>query len=124
MAQSVKGFTAVMAQRRDPPDALDYFPTPPWATRAFFRHVLPALDIKVMGSLWEPACGGGHMAAVTAEFTSLVIASDVFDYGYGTAPHDFLYDAPLTTPNWIVTNPPSRSPANSPCAHSNSPAQA
>jgi hypothetical protein len=106
MVQSVKGFTAVMAQRRDPPDALDYFPTPPWATRAFFRHVLPALDIKVMGSSWEPACGGGHMAAVIAEFTSAVIASDVFDYGYGTAPHDFLYDAPLTMPNWIITNPP------------------
>ena len=100
------GFTAVMAQRREPPDALDYFPTPPWATRAFFRHVLPALDIEVIGSVWEPACGEGHMAAVIAEFTSRVISSDIFDYGYGTAPHDFLYDAPLTMPAWIVTNPP------------------
>src|SRR5262245_62982164 len=59
-----------------------------------------------MGSIWEPACGEGHMAAVIAEFTSAVIASDVFDYGYGTAPHDFLYDDPLTTPDWIITNPP------------------
>ncbi len=31
MAIATKGFTAVMAQRREPPDALDYFPTPPWA---------------------------------------------------------------------------------------------
>jgi hypothetical protein len=41
MALTARGFTAVMAQRREPPDALDYFPTPPWATRALFRHVLP-----------------------------------------------------------------------------------
>jgi hypothetical protein len=40
MALLTKGFTAVMAQRREPPDSLDYFPTPPWATRALFRHVL------------------------------------------------------------------------------------
>jgi hypothetical protein len=106
MGASTKGFTAVMARRRAAPDALDYFPTPPWATRAFFRHVLPALNIEVVGSIWEPACGGGHMAAVIAESSSPVIASDIFDYGYGTAPHDFLYDDPLTTPDWIITNPP------------------
>ena len=35
MGLGVKGFTAVMARRREPPDALDYFPTPLWAT-----HVL------------------------------------------------------------------------------------
>ena len=28
MSLVAKGFTAVMAQRREPPDALDYFPTP------------------------------------------------------------------------------------------------
>jgi hypothetical protein len=96
----------VMAQRREPPDSLDFFPTPPPATRAFFRHVLPALGIETIGGVWEPACGQGHMAAVIAEFTQEpVIASDVFDYGYGTAPHDFLYDDPLTKPSWVVTNP-------------------
>ena len=68
MAPTAKGFTAVMAQRREPPDALDYFPTPPWATRALFRHVLPALGIEAIGRVWEPACGEGHMAAVIAEF--------------------------------------------------------
>src|SRR3954470_19864302 len=25
------GFTAVMARRQDPPDTLDFYPTPPWA---------------------------------------------------------------------------------------------
>jgi hypothetical protein len=93
MALTTKGFTAVMAQRREPPDALDYFPTPPWATRALFKHVLPLLDGEAIGGVWEPACGEGHMAAVIAEFAGgPVVASDVFDYGYGTAPHDFLHD--------------------------------
>ena len=96
-----------MAQRRDPPDALDYFPTPLWATRALFRHVLPALGVDAIGSAWEPACGEGHMASVIAEFArGPVIASDIFNYGYGTTPHDFLYDDPLTKPDWIITNPP------------------
>jgi len=107
MALVAKGFTAVMAQRREPPAALDYFPTPPWATRALFRHVLPALSIDTIDQVWEPACGEGHMAAVIAEFArSQVTASDIYSYGYGTTPHDFLHDAPLTKPDWIITNPP------------------
>jgi len=96
-----------MAQRREPPDALDYFPTPPWATRALFRHVLPALGIDAIGSVWEPACGEGHMAAVIEEFTrNPVIASDIFNYGYGLAPLDFLNDEPASGVDWIISNPP------------------
>src|ERR1022692_3585455 len=105
------GSTAVMAQRREPPDALDFFPTPPWAARALFRHVLPALGVTAVGNVWEPACGEGHMAAIIPEFTNgLVIATDIFDYGYGTAPVDFLdeHPAPPFTDcaDWIITNPP------------------
>jgi hypothetical protein len=117
-SRAPRGFTAVMAQRREPPDALDFFPTPPWATRALFRHVLPALGIETIGPVWEPACGEGHMAEVIAEFTSMVIATDIFDYGYGTAPVDFL-DFMSEQPSanlqkvayradWIITNPPFR----------------
>jgi hypothetical protein len=101
------GSTAVMAQRREPPDALDHFPTPPWATRALFRRVLPSLDIERIENAWEPACAEGLMAEVIAEFVSgQVIASDIWDYGYGQAPHDFLNDDPLGRPQWIITNPP------------------
>ena len=47
------------------------------------------------------------MASVITEFArKRVLASDIFDYGYGTAPHDFLHDDPLTKPDWVVTNPP------------------
>jgi hypothetical protein len=38
-----RGSTSVMAQRREPPAAFDYFPTQLWSTRALFRHVLPAI---------------------------------------------------------------------------------
>jgi hypothetical protein len=101
------GSSSVMAQRREPPDALDFFPTPPWATRALFRHVLPAIGADTIKIVWEPACGEGHMAEPIAEFASgQVIASDLFDYGYGQAPIDFLYDEPLVRPDWIITNPP------------------
>ena len=31
---------AVMAQRVEPKDSADDFPTPPWATRALVEHVL------------------------------------------------------------------------------------
>jgi hypothetical protein len=55
MIKIARGFTSVMAQRREPPDALDYFPTPLWATRALFRHVLPFLGIEAIGSVWEPS---------------------------------------------------------------------
>jgi hypothetical protein len=107
MTAMAQGFTSVMAQRRDPPDAVDYFPTPLWASRALFRHVLPALGIESVDRVWEPACGEGHMASVITEFArKRVLASDIFDYGYGTAPHDFLHDEPLTKPDWVVTNPP------------------
>jgi hypothetical protein len=104
---ATKGSTSVMAQRREPPDALDYFPTPPWATRALFRHVLPAIGADAIETVWEPACGEGHMAETIAEFASdQVVASDIFNYGYGQAPHDFLNDEPLARPEWIITNPP------------------
>jgi hypothetical protein len=47
------------------------------------------------------------MAEVMAETVAeQVIASDVFDYGYGQTPVDFLHDEPLAQPQWIITNPP------------------
>ena len=104
-----KGSTAVCARRAEPADSLDYFPTPPWATRAFFVHVLPHLQHS-RGFLiaWDPACGEGHMAAAIAEHVDVTFASDIFDYGYGDIA-DFL-SADGRTHNagadWIITNPP------------------
>ncbi len=98
---------SVVARRSEPHNSLDYFPTPPWATRAFCCDILERrLWLEPSHVVWEPACGEGHMAAVLQEFVSTqVIASDVFPYGFGEVV-DFLDpDVKLRT-DWIITNPP------------------
>ncbi|HKH28695.1 MAG TPA: hypothetical protein VKA61_10220 [Sphingomicrobium sp.] len=53
-----------MARRFEPMHSADDFPTPPWATRALFEHVLgDVVPLRRMSCL-EPACGAGHMAEV------------------------------------------------------------
>ena len=99
------GGASVMQQRREPPDSLDFFPTPPWATRALLTHVLARRVIKAH-TAWEPAAGEGHMAEVLGEFFSTVITTDVFDYGRGYRVSDFLGDATAGGTDWVITNPP------------------
>lgn len=95
---------AVMAQRVEPHDSLDDFPTPPWAVRAFLR------ETGIRGrSVWEPAANRGFMVKALREAFPVVHASDVHDYGAGFPTHDFLMPGePLHRPEWIITNPPFR----------------
>jgi hypothetical protein len=95
---------AVMAQRYEPKDSLDNFPTPPWATRALLEHVISPQELR-MQSCWEPACGEGHMAKVLDEYFGTVYASDIHPYGYGST-RDFLDDGTYQDVDWIITNPP------------------
>ncbi len=100
------GHTAVMASRREPPDALDFFPTPPWATRALLSHVLGlSSDEFLSSSAWDPCCGEGHMVGPLSEYFFEAQGSDVFDYGKGFAVSDFLADDARLA-DWIITNPP------------------
>ena len=106
------GSMAVMAQRREPPDSLDLFCTPPWATRALVHHVLGFAGPQPE-TVWEPAAGCGHMAEVLRETFATVHASDVHDYGRGDALGSFVGDGPDRAecpfpPDWIITNPPYR----------------
>jgi hypothetical protein len=109
-----RGRTAVMARRVEPPDALDFFPTPPWATRALCEIVLRREPAKWRrGTCWDPCAGEGHMAEVLREYFHQVWASDVFDYGRGYAVGSFIGEGPdraecpgWTRPHWIVMNPP------------------
>lgn len=110
MSNAKLSSTAVMARRHEPADSLDFFPTPPWATRAFCEHVMPALwgpwpDIFQCEAL-EPACGEGHMAVALAEYFDAVVASDIHPYGYGEDV-DFLngYPSGYAT-DWVISNPP------------------
>lgn len=99
---------AVMAQRVEAHDSLDFFPTPPWATRALCRFLNVGDGHGTAGkSCWEPACGLGHMTRPLSEFFDVVYASDVHDYGHG-AVRDFLWPGDEPTFDWIVTNPPFR----------------
>lgn len=117
-----RGGRAVMEQRLDPVDALDDFPTPPWGTRAFCRHILK-IERRSPLSVWEPACGRRIMADVLAESFGRVWATDVHDYwraeaepGRSPYPPDavgsFTGEGPdVLGPgvdgfDWIITNPP------------------
>lgn len=125
MSVKPTGSTAVMARRlarskdeaasndTDPRAALDFFPTPPWATRAFFAHAVRGPIWRDL-SCWEPCCGEGHMAAVLAEEFGQVDASDVYPHAYGRVGAFAAADglplgdvaAPADPADWIITNPP------------------
>jgi hypothetical protein len=89
-------------------EGLDFFPTQPWPTRALLQYV----DLSSC-SVWEPACGGGHMSEVLGEVCPRVYSSDIYDYGYGDVV-DFLNPfptpafsyPPVQSVDWIITNPP------------------
>ncbi|OYW64672.1 MAG: hypothetical protein B7Z40_13570 [Bosea sp. 12-68-7] len=82
--------TAVMQRRSLPARGLDFFPTPPWATRAFLHEVLQA-EFAALGlnSVWEPAAG--------ADGTGHAVGSFI-----GQGP-DVIAPIPV---EWIITNPP------------------
>ena len=99
---------AVMAQRFEPRNSVDNFPTPPWATRALLEKVLNFSNKKTQSCL-EPACGAGHMSKVLLEYFKTVCSSDLHKYGYGEEV-DFLgsYYKPGSF-DWVITNPPFKS---------------
>jgi hypothetical protein len=99
---------AVMAQRSEPADSADDFPTPPWATRALLEHVISNKNALTRQNCLEPACGAGHMAKVLMEYFREVRCSDAYDYGFGNK-HDFLSQpCEARSVDWVITNPPFR----------------
>ena len=94
-------YDAAMSQRASAKDALDDFPTPPWATRALAEHVIAA-----RGTCLEPACGRGHMSATLAEYFDHVHSSDIFDYGFGTVASFLQAEYKTESYDWVITNPP------------------
>jgi hypothetical protein len=98
---------AVMSQRVEAGDSLDYFPTPPWATRALIEHVIGQDKVSGLTCL-EPACGAGDMSKPLKEYFDDVKSSDAYDYGYGPV-RDFLsYPYETNAVDWVITNPPFR----------------
>lgn len=124
---SINGARSVMASRTEPDDSLDYFPTPPWATRALLEDVIARASgpfsyvvERSIGStlngveVREPACGEGHIAGVIEEYGAVVRSSDVFDYSLeGRSPpgwdgiRDFGDPAVLIPEvDWVISNFP------------------
>lgn len=79
----------------------DYYPTPIWATEALL------LNETFEGAILEPCCGDGAMAKVFVDAGHHVIASDLYDRGYGKSGVDFFKETGVVSN--IVTNPPFHS---------------
>lgn len=111
---------AVVERRHEAPDSLDFFPTPPWATRAlgeWLRWLYEEAGLPLAETCcWEPAAGEGHMAEPLREYFGTVYASDVHDYGAGYVVGSFVGEGPdvLAPPwrsapdmvPWVISNPP------------------
>jgi len=120
MSQNIS--SAVMAQRQEPPDSLDDFPTQPFAVRQLIEVVLQPMGLVERNQVvWEPAANRGHMVRVLREYFDTVHASDVLDYGVGFPVFDFLSleagqlgpGMPFGDVDWVITNPPF-GPASAP----------
>ena len=113
MAKRSSAASAVMASRKSAAAALDFFPTPPWATRALIEEVLKPSGLYRLDqarSVWEPACGAGHMALPLQGYFQEVLATDVHHWGFGSIHGlDFTMatgSAAPIVPDWVITNPP------------------
>ncbi len=95
-----------MAQRTEPKESFDNFPTPPWATRALIEHVVGKhTDLRNQTCL-EPACGQGYMSLALKEYFGSVSSSDVADYHYGKISDFTSENYEENSYDWVITNPP------------------
>ena len=83
---------------------LDFYPTPPDATKALFDSgLLWNAENKIV---WEPACGNGAMSNVLKNYFREVKNTDINPLMDNAAKADFYTYEPDFNFNWIVTNPP------------------
>ncbi len=105
MAQNTS--TAVMQRRVAGTDHLDFYPTPPWATRALCEWIVTSRRHPDLSDLtaWDPACGEHDMVRPLREFFGSVAATDVAPHKGGHEVVDFLWPTEQRA-DWIITNPP------------------
>lgn len=87
----------------------DDFPTPPWATRALLKYVIPNVNICGVRVI-EPAAGRGHIANVLRnEYGAKVWTNDIIRYPgckLDTAKNYIDYENRFTSYSFMITNPP------------------
>jgi hypothetical protein len=79
----------------------DYYATEPKAVELLLEQE------KFGVTIWEPACGEGHISKVLEKYGHQVISTDLIDRGYGMGDRNFLesnFDSKLKCD--IITNPP------------------
>jgi len=82
---------------------LDFYPTPPEVTQALLDF-LEQNNVSFK-TVWEPACGNGHMSSVLEKNGYEVTSSDLRFTEYGSGGVDFLNTGNKKC-DAIITNPP------------------
>lgn len=100
--------SAVMQQRSEARDALDDFPTPPWATRALCDWLKSRGNQLENCVVREPCANRGYMVGPLQEAFASVDAADVHDYGAGYPIRDYLFGEIPDKVEWTIKNPPFR----------------
>lgn len=85
---------------KDERQSEDYYATDPMAAEWLLR-----LE-EIQGPIWEPCCGGGHLAKVFSDHGYDVKATDLVDRGYGQGGVNFLDSRIKEWNGSIITNPP------------------
>lgn len=81
----------------------DFYPTPREVTEALVQS--PARGLFDGKTIWEPACGEGHMSYALELRGFKVFSSDISDVCYGVGGADFLAQHKRQG-DFIITNPP------------------
>lgn len=102
------GSYSVMQRRRHrAPDALDYFPTPPWAARALCEFLQAEVGPLREFSAWEPACGELHMTKGLSDYFAEIRSTDIFQWIPEIETLDFaMLGAFEPAVDFVITNPP------------------
>jgi len=105
----------MVSRNSDFNETKDFIPTPPYATRALYRHVSPDLAEGAEGmSVWDPAAGEGHMLGVFKDQChEPIFGTDLYNHGAGFPALDFTSRKAVDDfvfvrgkPWAIITNPP------------------
>ena len=89
----------------------DYYATEPKALTKFLEKFREDGE-EISPTVWECACGGGHLVDALHNMGYGVFYTDIVDYGYpDTILHDFFGELPFDSPDKkvnmdIITNPP------------------
>lgn len=81
----------------------DFYATDPKTVELLLKRIATD-NIELPKTIYEPACGQGHISEVLKKHGFNVISSDLYDYGYGTPNIDFLKRTEKM--DCIITNPP------------------